>query len=114
MVFNINSWPPVDLGNDTTICVGTTATLDAFSGLFSYSWNNGETASIIYPSSAGEYIAEVTDLASGCAGYDTVNVSLYPESLLFLGYDVEFCIGDTVSSGCATRLYILYMVGWNH
>ncbi len=92
----LTAGPPVDLGNDTTICSGTTATLDAFSGLFSYSWNNGETASIIFPSSAGEYIVEVTDLASGCAGYDTVNVSLYPESLLFLGYDVEFCIGDTV------------------
>ena len=92
----LTAGPPVDLGNDTTICSGTTATLDAFSGLFSYSWNNGETASIISPSSAGEYIVEVTDLASGCAGYDTVNVSLYPESLLFLGYDVEFCIGDTV------------------
>jgi len=64
--------------------------------LFSYSWNNGETASIISPSSAGEYIAEVTDLASGCAGYDTVNVSVFPPSLLFLGYDIEFCIGDTV------------------
>ena len=92
----LTAGPPVDLGNDTTICSGTTATLDAFSGLFSYSWNNGETASIISPSSAGEYIVEVTDLASGCAGYDTVNVSLYTESLLFLGYDVEFCIGDTV------------------
>ena len=92
----LTAGPVVNLGNDTTICVGTTATLDAFSGLFSYSWNNGETASIISPSSAGEYIVEVTDLASGCAGYDTVNVSLYPESLLFLGYDVEFCIGDTV------------------
>ena len=94
--FPLTTGPPVDLGTDTTICSGTTATLDAFSGLFSYSWNNGETASIIYPSSAGEYIAEVTDLASGCAGFDTVNVSLYPASLLFLGYDVEFCIGDTV------------------
>jgi gliding motility-associated-like protein len=94
--FPLTTGPPVDLGNDTTICAGTTATLDAFSGLFSYSWNNGETASIIYPSSAGEYIAEVTDLASGCSGFDTVNVSLYPVSLLFLGYDVEFCIGDTV------------------
>jgi len=92
----LTAGPPVDLGNDTTICAGTTATLDAFSGLFSYSWNNGETASIIFPSSASEYIVEVTDLASGCAGYDTVSVSLYPESLLFLGYDVEFCIGDTV------------------
>ena len=88
--------PSVDLGNDTTICSGTTATLDAFSGLFSYSWNTGETASIIFPSAADEYIAEVTDLASGCSGYDTVNVSVFPPSLLFLGYDVEFCIGDTV------------------
>jgi len=88
--------PPVNLGNDTTICSGTTATLDAFSGLYSYSWNNGETASIITPSSAGEYIVEVTDLGSGCSGFDTVNVSVYPPSLLFLGYDVEFCIGDTV------------------
>ena len=82
----LTAGPPVDLGNDTTICSGTTATLDAFSGLFSYSWNNGETASIIFPSSAGEYIVEVTDLASGCAGYDTVNVSLYPSFVvLFLG-----------------------------
>ena len=92
----LTAGPVVNLGNDTTICEGTTATLDAFSGLFSYSWNNGETASIIYPSSAGEYIAEVTDLASGCAGFDTVNVSVFPESSLSLGDDRQFCIGDTV------------------
>ena len=94
--FPLTTGPPVDLGNDTTICNGTTATLDAFSGLFAYSWNNGETASIIFASSAGTYIAEVMDLASGCAGYDTINVSVFPTSLLFLGYDVEFCTGDTV------------------
>jgi len=92
----LTAGPVVNLGNDTTICVGTTATLDAFSGLFSYSWNNGETASIISPSSAGEYIVAVTDFASGCAGFDTVNVSVFPESSLSLGDDRQFCIGDTV------------------
>ena len=92
----LTAGPVVNLGNDTTICEGTTATLDAFSGLFSYSWNNGETASIISPSSAGEYIVAVTDFASGCAGFDTVNVSVFPESSLSLGDDRQFCIGDTV------------------
>jgi gliding motility-associated-like protein len=93
----LTAGPPVDLGNDTTICSGTVATLDASQlSPYLYTWNNGETASIITPSSAGEYIVAVTDLASGCAGYDTVNVSVFPPSLLFLGYDIEFCIGDEV------------------
>jgi gliding motility-associated-like protein len=93
----LTAGPVVDVGNDTTICSGTTATLDAWNPTpYAYLWNNGETTSIINPSSAAEYIVAVTDFASGCAGYDTVNVSLYPPSLLFLGYDVQFCIGDTV------------------
>lgn len=93
----LTAGPPVDLGNDTSICVGTTATLDAWDPTpYSYSWNNGEVASIIYPSTGGQYIVTVTDFASGCSGYDTVQVSLFPASQLFLGNDIEFCLGDTV------------------
>lgn len=72
----------VDAGNDTTICPGSGAVLQAFplggTAPFSFSWNhsagNGSPVTV-YPSDTLTYIVSVSDTA-GCSGSDTVTVNV--------------------------------------
>ena len=49
----VETMPDVDLGNDTTICAGSTVTLDAGSGFDDYLWSNGATTQTITVSTTG-------------------------------------------------------------
>ncbi|MCB9187793.1 MAG: gliding motility-associated C-terminal domain-containing protein [Flavobacteriales bacterium] len=96
--YNLLAGPVVDLGNDTTICPGTSLGLDATNqsgGLTQYLWNTGGQSSQETVSSAGIYYCTLTNL-DGCESRDSIEISLHPVSPLDLGGDVEFCIGDTV------------------
>ena len=62
----------LDLGNDTTICNGTTINLDA--GIFqNYLWSTGASTQIINVYSSGIYSVTVTDTL-GCNESDTISV----------------------------------------
>jgi len=88
--------PPVaNLGNDRSICQGTTTTLDAGAGFFSYLWSTGATSRMITVGTAGNYWVKVTNY--GCEDYDTVAVSLYPFNPVSLGPDVTICQGQTTT-----------------
>ncbi|MBK6754363.1 MAG: PKD domain-containing protein [Flavobacteriales bacterium] len=70
----------VDLGNDTTLCDGSTATLIADPGFATYIWElNGsllsDGTSSITVSDPGVYTVSVADSA-GCSGVDTVLVEV--------------------------------------
>jgi gliding motility-associated-like protein len=52
--------PDLDLGNDTTICAGSTVTLDAGPGFDEYLWSNNATTQTITVSTAGTYSVDVT------------------------------------------------------
>ncbi len=73
--------PEVDLGPDTTICGGTTLTLDPGSNPgASYNWSTGDTTQTITISSAGTYDVTVTQNNGNisCSSVDEVIVNLYP------------------------------------
>ncbi|MDX5346820.1 MAG: PKD domain-containing protein, partial [Hymenobacteraceae bacterium] len=72
----INSAPVVNLGNDTTICAGTTLTLDAGNAGATYLWSNNSTAQTLAVTTAGTYWVDVT--ANGCTTRDSVVVSVNP------------------------------------
>ncbi len=73
-ILNLN--PVVELGNDTTICEGTSLTLDAGNTGSSYLWSgSNEFTQTIEVDEAGAYIAYVTD-AVGCLGIGTINVDV--------------------------------------
>ena len=70
----------VDLGADTTICAGDTATL--YAGIFdTYLWSTGETTQTIFVDSAGlgigihEFFVTAMD-TNGCEAIDTVLVTI--------------------------------------
>ncbi|MBP6391857.1 MAG: gliding motility-associated C-terminal domain-containing protein, partial [Flavobacteriales bacterium] len=87
--------PPatVDLGNDTTLCDGGTATLNADPGFATYIWEwNGsllsDGTSSITVSEPGVYTVSVADSA-GCSGVDTVEVDVLNTPTADFSYAVE-------------------------
>lgn len=67
--------PVVDLGFDTTICIGDTIVFDATISNGSYEWQDASTNPTYAAYTAGVYGVTVTD-AIGCTGTDTVEVML--------------------------------------
>ena len=65
----------VDLGNDTTICVGEILQLDAGKG-FGYLWSTGEVTQVIEVDTGGTYWVEIIG-TEGCPAYDEIIVTEY-------------------------------------
>jgi uncharacterized protein (DUF2141 family) len=65
--------PVVDLGADTTICIGTTLTLDAGPG-YQYLWSDNSTNQTLTVSSDGTYSVLITD-GNGCEGFDAIAIT---------------------------------------
>ncbi|MBN1339188.1 MAG: gliding motility-associated C-terminal domain-containing protein [Bacteroidales bacterium] len=86
--------PVVTLGNDTTICAGTSLTLNAGSGFVNYNWMDGWSLQYYDVASSGLYAVEVTDVY-GCSGSDEISVAV-SNPQVNLGPDTLFCEGETV------------------
>ena len=69
----------VDLGKDTSICVGGVAVFTAIGNFTSYAWNNGANTASINVQIAGKYFVRVTD-ANNCVASDTISLFIYPAS----------------------------------
>ena len=86
--------PVVDLGNDTTICAGTSVVLDATTSGASYLWSTGSTASSITVNSAATYSVDVT--VNNCTATDALTVAVLSPGAVDLGADTTFCAGGAV------------------
>ena len=65
----------VNLGNDTTLCIGEQLILDAGAGVgTSYLWSDNSTNQTLTVTAAGNYSVLVTN-ASGCEAFDVITVS---------------------------------------
>jgi len=98
---------PLNIGNDTTLCIGDSLLLNAGSGLESYQWQNSSTDSAITVNSTGIYWVTVTDL-NGCHATDSIEVQFLETPEIDLGADLEICEGDdlTITPGPG---YISYL-----
>mgnify|MGYP006358104789 FL=1 len=87
---------PVNLGNDTAICAGSSITLDAGNHPgASYEWTpNGATTQSITVNSGGTYMVTVTN--GGCKVIDAINVTVVPALTVNLGNDTTICPGNPV------------------
>jgi gliding motility-associated-like protein len=70
----VNIAPTVDLGNDTSICTGTTLILNAGNTGMSYLWQNLSTAQTYNVNNSGTFYCKVTD-TTGCFASDTIHVT---------------------------------------
>lgn len=84
--------PNVNLGNDTTICIGASVVLDVNTPGGSYLWQDGSLSSSYSVTSDGLYWVELT--VQGCANSDTINVTTEAVPLVDLGNDTSFCSGQ--------------------
>jgi len=91
----VNPIPKVNLGNDTTICEGTTLKIDSKINNAKYKWSNNQNTSSITVNSAGKYFIELTD-SKGCLGYDTVEVNIQQKPTVNLGNDMLICPTETL------------------
>jgi|GEM_PF-896977 len=106
VTFNQN--PTVSLGNDTSVCDGTSVTFNAGNTGATYLWSNAATTQSITTSTAGTYYVAVT-AANNCVGQDTVILTVNDNPIVDLGNDTAICAGnvlelDATNSG-ATYLW---------
>ncbi|MFK7786322.1 MAG: hypothetical protein AB8B56_14475, partial [Crocinitomicaceae bacterium] len=98
----VNYAPPVlvNLGADTTICSGSSFTLDATFPGATYSWQDGTTNPTYTVNGQGLFWVDVT--ANGCTGSDSINVAVQSTPSVNLGADTILCQGATLSLDATT------------
>jgi gliding motility-associated-like protein len=99
IIITQNTFPIVNLGNDTSICQNSSLTLNATTAGATYLWSNGSTLATITISQPQIYSVTVTK--NGCSSSDSRNISILPSSALFIGNDTSFCgnFSKTLNSG---------------
>jgi hypothetical protein len=86
----------IDLGKDTTLCVGQSLFLDAGDHCSTtYEWQNGSTSSTFSVTQPGTYSVIISDGINVIS--DAVNVSYYPVPEVNLGGDKLICDGDLIA-----------------
>ncbi len=90
----------VNLGNDTSLCVGTNISLDAGADYDSYSWSTGATSQTINVITTGTYSVEVSKGA--CSANDAVYVGFDEAITVNLGNDTILCEGTNISLDAGT------------
>jgi gliding motility-associated-like protein len=88
--------PPVNAGNDVTICPGTTIQLTA-TGATSYTWETGTANGGNYTPSVNETLTVTGIDNNGCVNQDSMNITLYPNAVVNAGQDISVCLGSTVT-----------------
>lgn len=98
----------IALGNDTSICTGTSVTLDAGSGFQSYLWSNGASSQQITVSQKAKYSISATDI-NGCKSTDTLEIlNIFPNPRVSLAKDTLLCEGKplTLDAGAGYQNYL--------
>lgn len=108
VVLTVNPLPPVNLGNDTTICAGQSVTLQPQTTANQFLWSNGSNGSSIVVNQTGVYWVEVTSQA-GCSSRDTIFVTVSTAGNLNLGNDTSICTGASITFNAQTQNGIGYL-----
>jgi PKD repeat protein len=100
IIVDISSPLSLDLGPDTSLCLGNMIIIDAGAGFNSYSWNNGATSQMITINTSLTgvgtfgYSVSVSD-SQGCLGQDSISISVSPNPTVSLGSDTSICYSST-------------------
>ncbi len=101
--------PTINLGPDTTYCLGQNFNYHVSYPGATYLWNNNITDSFINSNTSGIYWAEINN--KGCKVRDSVNVTIFPLQSLNLGNDTTLCEGDVFSLNIISSNATNYL--WN-
>jgi trimeric autotransporter adhesin len=103
--------PEVDLGDDISICSGSSATLDAGSGFYIYLWNGTGGTSTHVVSTSGTYEVQVFD-SHGCTAGDEIEVTVLPSPTISLSMTQESTNG--ASNGSVTASPVTGMLPFGY
>jgi gliding motility-associated-like protein len=90
IVVSIRHAPNVFLGNDTTLCIDKTMTLDAYTEDADYLWQDGSTGRYYLVSQQGEYWVEVTNTCD--IDNDSILALYIEKPFVDLGNDTTICL----------------------
>lgn len=94
----IDEWPAavVEIGDDVSLCPGSTLVLDATQPGASYLWQDGSTDGTFTVTTGGTYDILLTD-ANGCTATDALTVTYAAPAPISLGADTTLCAGATLT-----------------
>jgi hypothetical protein len=100
--------PTVNIGNDTTFCTGSYLSLNAGNNApgSTYYWSSNATTQRLLISGPGKYWVRVVS-PFGCVGTDTINLTVKPSPVVYLGPDVFQCnnLNVTLDAGNTNATY---------
>lgn len=103
--------PIVDLGNDTTLCVGSSLNIDATTqNATDYLWQDGSTSASLNVQNPGVYSVVVSNLY--CSATDNITISQINASTLDLGEDQLICEGISMILS-VQDFFLLDPINWN-
>lgn len=99
--------PTLELGNDTTFCLGAGSILDAGAGPTgtTYLWSSGATSQVLVISSPGMYRVTVTS-AQGCESMDSVFLNILLSPVVNLGANFTACEPFTLDAQNPGNTYV--------
>lgn len=106
----VNQPLSLNLGNDTSFCLGSSIVLDAGKRFQKYLWNDGSSTSSITASKSGTYHIQTWD-TNGCKAADTLNImEVFQPPVVKLNKDSILCLGEviTLDAGNGFKYY-----NWN-
>jgi large repetitive protein len=112
VTITVNPLPVPAISGNTSICTGSTSTLDAGSGFASYQWSGGLGSSqTITIGSSGIYTVTVTD-ANGCTATASATVTVgSATATISPSGPTSFCIGDNVTLTANSGTDFLWSTG---
>ncbi len=99
--------PAVNVGADTTLCMGAPLILDAGYPGSSYTWTGNVHTQTLGVTTSGVYAAYVTD-NHGCTGGDSMTANFITAPIVNIGNDTTLCSGKdiTLDAGNAGAAYL--------
>lgn len=109
----IHNAPPINLGEDTSICFGDSLVLNAGPGFVHYLWNNGDSSQEISANNPGEYVVNATS-SEGCRSVDSLRIKqIFTSPLVQLGLDSVLCEGSSRTLDAGNFQKYLWSTGSN-
>lgn len=101
----------VNIGHDTSVCIGDTFTIVSSAPAGStYLWSTGDTTSTLSVVTPGVYSLQIDNF--GCPGYDTMTFANSPVPLVNLGNDTTLCSVEHITLHSAYS-YVSPAYLWN-